>query len=262
MFWLLACTSTAPVVAEPALFTHQRFPTAAAAFQHILDLKPQVLGIGEVHANTEVAAGPSTLQRFTTELLPLLAPTTTDIVLETWRINGDCRQKATEVSQSVQSDTHRPEATKSELEILIERADALHIKPHDLAVSCAEYAAIQTPEGDVDYNLLLKTITSKLYDYAIQGFETPKTVLVIYGGAVHNDALPPEETAEFSYGKALVPRGYIELDIFDPVILRSKPRMVEDTWAPLLNQTGPNHVLLYARSPNSYVMLLESPATP
>jgi hypothetical protein len=248
MLLLLACITLPP---------HQEFPTLSKAFSAVLEKQPKVLGIGELHTTTTGPQGPTTLSRFTTELLPLLSPGTTDLVLETWRLNPECYQQAKAVSETIQQDLKRPEATKTELELLIEAAIALKIQPHDLLLSCEEYAQVQI-EGELDYGTLLTVVTQKLQAYGEEGFNIPEARVVLYGGAVHNDVVPNPDQADYSYGKALgQSSGYIELDLYNPAILKEKPALVEESWAPLLEKAGPGKVILYARSARSYVILTD-----
>lgn len=215
-----------------------------------------MVGVGEVHATTDGPAIPTTLSVFTKRLLPIFAPTTTDLVIETWRLDGACVAKAGAVATQVQADTRRPEETKDELSLLVEASLNLGVQPHDLVITCDEYAAIVDPTGEVDYGALLTLVTGKLGDYSRRGFETPGASLVIYGGAVHNDLTPRAEAAAYSY--AVATPGFIELDLYAPELIRGNATMVEPGWAPLLDLTGPDRVILHARGPQSFVLLLET----
>src|SRR5688500_4703046 len=184
---LLACT---PPVA-PVLPVHQVFPRAEDAIRAVTASKPKILGIGEVHATEGGPGGPTTLERFRTRLLPLLAPDYTDLVLETWRVDGTCAAGA-EVSAQVREDTHRPVETKSELARLVEDAAALGVRPHDLAISCDEHATLTGEDGAVSYDRLLRLLGGKLGEYAERGVATEDARLILYGGAVHNDRAPSD----------------------------------------------------------------------
>lgn len=264
---LAACAPDAPPPSTPAVVValpaHARFPTAADALRHVLTVaNPKVLGVGEIHAKTDGPAGPTTLARFTAELFPVLAPNTTDLVLETWRLDGRCGAGEEAVATQVADDTKRPEATKSELVLLIEAAVAQNVRPHDLAIACAEYAALLDPEGNVAYDALLRLLTVKLGAFAETGAATPDATVVLYGGAVHNDVAPSETLAPYSYGAAAAARGrYVELDLYDPALLRATPALVEEAWAPLLGEAGPGHALLYTRRADSFVLILPEAGT-
>src|SRR5207244_3639030 len=59
---------------------------------------PRVLAIGETHAQKDSAA-PSSTKRFTEKLLPMIAPKTSDLVVELWVGNPACQKKVKEVAQ-------------------------------------------------------------------------------------------------------------------------------------------------------------------
>ncbi len=230
----------------------------------VLASKPRIVGIGEVHATTDGPAGPTTLARFTNKLLPVLAPHTSDLVIETWRLDGTCGAQAEQVVAQVETDTKRPEATKSELVLLVEAAVALDVRPHDLVLTCDEYATLAGPDGQVRYGELLRLLTGKLGDYAQRGLDSPDATIVLYGGAVHNDVFPAEGLAEYSYGVAARAKGgaaYVELDLYAPELIRGNTTLVEPAWAPLLDLTGPDRVVLFERGPGSWVLLLEAAAS-
>ena len=259
-----APATPAPAVEEAPLPAHQDFPDAASALRHLLEKNPQVLGVGEVHASTDRPGLPSTISRFTDELLPLLAPRTTDLVIETWRLESACGAPAEQVVTQVETETKRPEATKDEIVVLAEKAKALGVRPHDLPVSCAEYPTLLDEQGEVAYDRLLRLLTVKLGAFADAGLTTADARMVLYGGAMHNDLSPDPELADYSYGPAARERGaerYMELDLYQPELLVGRDTLIEPAWAPLLERgVGPDKAVLYERGPNSYVLFLPTVA--
>lgn len=253
----LACTR------GPELPSHGVFPSTEAALTAVLASKPRVLGVGEIHASTDRPGLRSTLSRFTERLMPVLAPTATDLVIETWRLDRACGAPAEAVVAQVEEDTKRPEATKDELTLLIEQAVALGVKPHDLIITCEEYATLMDEAGEVAYDKLLKLLTVKLSDYAQRGLTTDGVTLVLYGGAMHNDLSPSEGLRDYSYGPAARETGggaYVELDLYDAALLRGREGLIEPAWAPLLDATGPDRALLFERGPGSWVIFMEEQA--
>lgn len=246
----------------PELPPHQVFSSSEEALRAVLEGKPAVLGVGEVHATTDGPAIPTTIGRFTERLLPVLAPGTTDLVIETWRLDQTCGEQAEQVVATVEQDTKRPEVVKDEIVVLAEKAKALGVQPHDLTLNCEEYASIQADDGSVDYDTLLVLLTGKLGDYAQRGLQTEGATVVLYGGAMHNDLFPSEALQPYSYGVAARETGgprYVELDLYAPELIRGKESLVEPAWAPLLEHaTGPDRAVLYARGPQSYVLFLET----
>lgn len=263
MLLLAACGDPDPIVEAPPLPPHRVFPTAADALRAVLASNPRVLGVGEVHATTDGPAVPTTLSRFTRELLPVLAPHTTDLVIETWRLDGRCGAQEEKVATQVDADAKRPEAAKDDIVLLAEAAVAAGVRPHDLAITCDEYAGLLDANGEVVYASLLTLLSAKLQDYAVRAIDTPDATMVLYGGAVHNDLFPSEALAAYSYGPAVRAKGgaaYVELDLYAPELLGEA--MIEPAWAPLLATTGPDQVALYERGDGSYVLLLERRAGP
>lgn len=263
---LLGCDPPAPAVdvppvpVEAPLPPHQDFPSAEAALEHLLQKNPRVLGVGEVHSSTDRPGIPSTISRFTTELLPVLAPRTTDLVIETWRLESACGAPAEQVVTQVETETKRPEETKDEIVVLAERASALGVRPHDLPVSCAEYPTLLDEQGEVAYDRLLKLLTVKLGAFANAGLTTADASLVLYGGAMHNDLSPDPELVDYSYGveaRRLGGDGYMELDLYQPELLVGREALLEPAWAPLLERAvGPDRAVLFERGPGSYVLFL------
>lgn len=267
MIALLACAEPpAPLPVEsapPALPPHHVYTTVADALAPILALHPKVLGVGELHATTDGPALRSTMARFTKDFLPILAPTTSDLILETWRLDGRCGPTEEVVATEIQTDTRRPEATKSELVLLAEAALAANVRPHDLALTCDEYGSLTGPDGQIVYDTLLRLLTGKLQDFAMKGLDTPDAALILYGGAVHNDLKPKPEMAAWAYGPAVAARGaesYVELDLYVPELVTET--LTEPEWAPLLAATGPDRLILYERAPRSFVLFLESTPPP
>lgn len=245
-----------PIVAD-GLPPHLVFATGKEALAEVLASNPRILGVGELHATEGGPAARSALAWFRTELFPTLAPHTTDLVLETWRVGETCGEVETVVADTVEADTHRPEVVKSDLVLLVEAAVAADVRPHDLAFRCAEYESLLAADATVQYATLLGLLTRKLGEYALAAADVPDATLVLYGGAVHNDVRPSAELAAYSYGadaRKKAGAAYVELDLYPPELV--KGAMLEPAWAPLLAVTGPDRVILYERGPGSWVLLM------
>jgi hypothetical protein len=243
--------------AAPALPPHQVFADAPAALRAVWTDEVRVLGVGEVHATIDGPAGETTLARFTAELLPALKPT--DLVIETWRVQGACTEVAAAAAAAIQTETHRPPETPTELARLVQAAVALGVRPHDLALTCEEHASLTDDAGAVQHGLLLRILTDRLREAALQGLATPDARVVLYGGAVHNDLAPREGAEAYSYAVAARAAGgpaFVELDLLDVAVLRAKPSLIEPAWAALVDLAAPDRVILHQRAPGSYVMLL------
>jgi hypothetical protein len=200
------------------------FPSAAEAIRGLLQARPRVIAFGEYHQQQKTVAIPSALARFTRELLALLRPHATDLVLETWIPSGSCGQAEAQVTGEVRRTTERPAATEDEIVTLAKRAKALGVQPWALSLTCADYAALQPADGGLDYDRLLLLIRDRLHDRVRRvltkrgGPAAPRTVLV-YGGALHNDRYPQPELARYAFGRELaeLTRGrYLEVDLIVP----------------------------------------------
>ncbi len=237
--------------------SHRIYATGREALADVLAANPKVLGVGELHAKEGGPAAVSALAWFRTELFPVLAPHTTDLVLETWRVGERCGEVEEVVAATVESDTERPAETKSDLVLLVEAAVAADVRPHDLAFTCAEYEGLLAADQEVQYGTLLRLLTQKLQEFALAATDAPDATMVLYGGAVHNDVTPGAELGAYSYGAAARKKAgaaYVELDLYPPELVQGA--LVEPAWAPLLAVTGPDHVVLYERGPGSFVLLL------
>lgn len=266
LLFLLACGAPPPPPPPYEGLPYESFPDAASAVRRVIASGPRVLGVGEVHATTDGPAVPTTLSRFTAELLPVVGPGTSDLIIETWRLDSTCGPTGEQVVEKVAEDTKRPEATVSDIEALANAAVAMGIRAHDLTITCDEYGTLLGEDGEIAYDRLLELLTGKLGDYAQRGLASADARLILYGGAMHNDIQPAEGLEPYSYGVAARQAGqdgYVELDIYDPALIRGKESLLEPGFAPLLEgATGPDHVLLYTRAPGSFVLLLEERAAP
>ncbi len=95
-----------------------------------------------------------------------------------------------------------------------------------LDVGCHEYQSLITGSGGVDYDRLL-TMTGQHLGRAIQqALALPRPagrpLVLVYGGALHNDLEPGAELAKYSFGPAtdaLTHGDYREVDLFVPELI-------------------------------------------
>jgi hypothetical protein len=106
-----------------------------------------VLGVGELHQTTDTAALPSSLSRFTGEILPMIAGRTSDLIVETWITDGACGPAEAATIAGVATTTERPAATESEIVTLLRRAKDAGVRPHVLHVGCADYQLLSPPSS-------------------------------------------------------------------------------------------------------------------
>ncbi len=242
----------------------EAFKTARAAFDRVLQRAPVVLAVGEYH---ELEGGPkvkSAISRFTHELLPALQGKATSLVLETWMTNGRCGEVEKAAVAEVKKVTRRPETTEDEVTTLMDKAYAQGIANHILLVDCDEYKAMLDDKGGLDAEKSLLLVRRKVEEKALEVREKkegglPGKVLILYGGALHNDLEPLEGWESYSFGPSLskaIDGGYVELDLVVPELGANDDDLVKEKWfEPALTLAGTRLTVLVAPHPDVYVIV-------
>lgn len=251
---------TEPTPTAAATPPHQRLAGAAELAQIIGQRGPRILGVGELHQVVDGPQGPAAIDWFTEQLLPVLAPSATDLVIETWVFEGGCGEQEQVVVEALPEATNRPPETEDAIVRLARVARELGVTPHALELSCDDYEAVVGPDGGIVYEQLLAVMTRELGALARQGLATPDARVILYGGAVHNDLHPRPALAAYSYATALAAleggQAYMELDLYPPGMAAQQAGFADEAWFPLIDATGPDHLVLWERDPNSLVVLL------
>jgi hypothetical protein len=186
----------------------------------------------------------------------------TDLVVETWALDGTCGAQEATVAEKVPADTKRPPETEDEIGRLLRRSQEVGIRPHGLVLSCADYASLLDEAGEVRYDALLGLLTLKLQEMALAGLDVPDARLVLYGGAVHNDLTPTIGQESYSYAPEVQRKAgldYVELDLYVPEVVAAQANLQGESWFPLLEGVvGPDRVVLVPRGPNSFILLLQT----
>jgi hypothetical protein len=155
-------TPKAPKVSPPS-FPVTRFSTAKEAFLYVVNkTNPTIIGVGELHQREKTVLVRSAIVHFTEDLLPAIAGSTADLVVETWVSTGDCGETETQTTQEVGEVTERPAETENETVRLLRTAFQKNIQSHLLEMSCEDYHRIYDAEGGVDYMLLLQIVGERL----------------------------------------------------------------------------------------------------
>ena len=229
---------------------------------------PLVLALGEYHetnADAQKKKGkvPSALRRFSEQLLPVLSPVTSDLILETWITDGNCGKQETAAVQDVQKTTQRPEKTEDELVTLVKQAKTAGITPHILKLSCTDYKSL-TASGEVDYEKLLKLVTELLQKKIVDVTRRREKDgghrhVLVYGGALHNDLVPKPELAPFSFGPAMQKEfaaGFVELDLYVPEFVDRDEAMKKEPWYAIYKKKArPGQTVVVRRAPGSFILL-------
>jgi len=237
---------------------YREFPDSVSAVRAILDdAGPAwVYAVGEYHPRAMPNAPKSPLARFTTEIMDLLIPRARHLVIETWPDDGCTATGA--VSREVAAVTGRPTAAGTQIEALVMKSAAARLQTHGLPMTCIEHGALLDAMGRVDFLRLLELVTEKLGKTARDLVESERAVIV-YGGALHNDLYPAWPLESLSYAHQLsadLGGGVVELDLVVPEVVAPMPMVRREGWFPLLGLASPDHVIVWERGPESYVVIL------
>lgn len=222
-----------------------------------------MIAFGEIHQTEKTKAVRSSIARFTDDILPALAPRAAHLIVETWISRGSCGEAEKKVTADVARTTERPTETESEIVRLLRRAKELGVAPHVLDIDCHEYQALMGAGGSLDYDRLL-TITGQHLGRAIEqalALPRPKDrpLVLVYGGALHNDLGPDGETAKYSFGPAidaLTQGAYREVDLFVPALVDAYPALRGERWyAAWRSARARPGATLIRRGPRSAVLL-------
>ncbi len=159
--------------------------------------------------------------------------------------------------------------TEDEIVTLLGRATASGARPHILKVSCAEYRLLAPAAGGgarqpVDFQRMLALIEQKLEAKTIEVLASRPAadaakLIVVYGGALHNDLHPDPVLAPFSYGLRVfhaTAGRYRELDLYVPAYLERNPAMRGEPWFAAWQRAAvPGRTVLIRRGPDSFIVV-------
>jgi hypothetical protein len=252
-----------PAAAEPRAV---KVASAAAAVQSMIPDAGGVVAFGELHQTRATAKVKSSIARFTDEILPIVAPRASHLIVETWITRGTCGEAEAHVTKEVARTTERPAETESEIMKLLRRAKELGVAPHVLDVGCAEYEVLAGQGGTagaVDYDKLL-TITNQHLERAIgQGLLLARApgrpLVVVYGGALHNDLYPDPTLAKYTFGRhvhAATRGAYREVDLYVPEMVDTTPALKAEPWYKAWQRAGAGGgVVVIERGPRSAIVV-------
>lgn len=238
----------------------ERFADAGAAASAIIArADPLVVGFGEYHATTDGAKVVPSLTRFADDILPAIAAGAKGLVLETYVQQQGCGQSATTAAKDVETTIKRPAETESHIMRLLRLSKAAGVQGYILErMSCADLAELYAG-GEVDYAKLLALISERLGDKIEEVFERSGGRVLVYGGSMHNEAVPDPAFAEYSYAArvgALTGGRYLEIDFLVPELIAGDRFLPEQPWfATAMEEASADSVLVFRRSPASYVII-------
>jgi hypothetical protein len=226
---------------------------------------PLVLGLGEAHA-PRGATVPSAATRFTADLLPLLAGRASDLLLELMMPPAGCADAVAEVRREQEPVTSRhAEAAADEYVAMGQRARQLGIVPDMLRPTCADMDAIENAGTEV-IDLSLTTIArlsgaqaARLVDRDALSDEDRGKMVVVYGGALHNDLSPPAESARWSYAPGLDSRlggRFAAIDLVVPEFIGDGDAWARLPWWPHYDKARLGQkATLFRTGPRSFVIV-------
>jgi hypothetical protein len=276
---LVACSKEVPPPAPPppppvvaradAAAPGTAYPDLAAVLAAIVPADTRVIGFGELHARTDRAQVRSALARFTADALPAIGDKLSDLIVETWIIDGKCGSAATEATAKIEITTRRPAETKSEVAQLADAARARGIQPHAMRVGCADYDKISPKGGDVDVEAMLALTTKELARIASEAVvhrdrePQHRPWIALYGGALHNDRFPDKAVAEWSYAAKvdeLTHDHFVEIDLIVPELADADPASRKEPWYALAEHADTKSLQVWKRGDRSFVVIF--PRTP
>lgn len=250
--------------------THQRWPAGVTeyadlgtAIESLVPLGTRLVGFGELHARTDRPEATSTLAAFTTQVLPKLSARASHLVLETWTVTTGCGEVAERATAAVETTVRRPAATKSELGELVQESRRRGLAPHAMTVTCDDYQAMAKGDDDAVAHMLDLTTAElgRLGAAAVAKAPAERPLVLIYGGALHNDRAPVAGLEPWSYAAAVEAASahtFVEIDLIVPELALADPASSKAPWARYLGQS--EKVLAIERGERSFVVLL--PTTP
>lgn len=248
--------------AETGLPDHRRFPDLAAALAATIPADARVVGIGELHSRVDRPSVRSSLAAFT-EALPSFGDRVSDLILETWQVDPKCGQAAVKATKKLEVEVKRPEATKSELALLIEAARAAKAQVHGMRLTCDDYKKLAPEHGAADPVAMLTLTTAELTRIARSAVAyrdrqpDHRPWIVLYGGALHNDRQPAPGTEEWSYASAVdavAKSKYVEIDLIAPELAEPDATSQRQPWFPLVATA--KEVRVWQRGERSFVIIL------
>jgi hypothetical protein len=247
-----------------AKISFKSYDSPVEALEDVLKEKPKIIGIGEYHQNQENSKIPSSMQRFTNEMLPVLKDKVSDLLLETWIVDKKCGEVEEKAVTQMDQTLDKPETTEDELVSLVKTSRKLGITPHILKFSCQDYQSFYV-DNEIQFGTLLELITERLKSKATTIFEkkdpASDKMIMLYGGLIHNTLYPPDPyERKYSYAlslKELTHDHYIELDMIVPEYVEKDPAITRQSWFKTYKKKGSSRqTFLINPRPFYYVMVL------
>lgn len=240
------------------------FASPGKAFARVFEARPQILGVGEYHELEGAPKVPSAIRHFTREGLPALDGGATSMIVETWMMSGRCGEVEKQAVKAVEKTTKRPVETEDEVTTMMGRAFDLGLKNHTLLITCADYESMLDADKELDAEKSLLLMRRKVEEKALEVRENeegglPGKMLILYGGALHNDLEPSASDAPYAFGPSLrreTGGGYVELDLLVPEYVEKDEELLALPWfRPALELARAGKTVLVQPSPGVNVIV-------
>lgn len=241
--------------------------------------EPTIIAFGEAHTPAGFR-GRTTVARFTRELLPALAPRASYLLVELLSPPKGCEPARAAVQKESNAVTSGQASTnQSEYIALGNEARNLGLTPDILRASCADLEAIQKA-GELGVDVMMQTIARLTTERAKGMLESTKPgrpLVLLYGGALHNDLHPRAGFETWSYASAVSSAAsgrYVEVDLVLPALVQDTPswkkfawydayaRLTPDAFPQLLAAGVSSHALVLGAEPNGAPGAAATPPKP
>ncbi len=253
-----------PAGAKPCGPTCTKLDSPEDAFKWILAFDPTILAVGEAHAQRGTEEIASSTKHFTDSLLPLVAGRASDIVVELWAPDPKCQREVKQVASAQKPVTSAQAATnQNEYVVLGTRAKERGVTPWLLRPTCDDFAMLADAGADAVGPML--SLVKRLTEQKLQQLHerAGDKMVLAYGGAMHNDIQPSDDTKEWSFGPDMVRavgKRYVELDLIVPEYVKDTPTWEALPWyAAWKADTGPkDKTTLIRTGDRSFVIVFPS----
>jgi hypothetical protein len=221
------------------------------------------VGFGEAHAPSDFTAR-TTVRRFQEELLPGLAPRSGHLLVELLAPPKGCEQQRKQVqTESDAITTGQSKDNQNEYVQLGHAARELGVAPDILRPSCQDMQAIASAE--VGVLVMMETIATLSVETTQEwlAVTNPQRPLVIlYGGALHNDLVPRDNLETWSYGPRLSDLSaghYVEVDLVVPELVADSDSWRKFVWYDAVRSLAKGHgPTLVQASERSFALVFEA----
>jgi hypothetical protein len=234
----------------------RRFESAEEALKSVLVLEPNVLALGETHSLARHEGLASTAERVRKNLLSSLVGFRA-LVIEVVLPPAGCQREEQAVRDKTAAVTEtQKQSNQSDFLALANSAKEAGITPYPLRLDCDDLEQLQNAEDTV--SLMLEWIRDKTVARVLELHAAGATPVLVYGGAMHNDAAPRPGAEAFSIFAPLSEKlEVVELDLMGREFIEDRPPYNRLPWFAAYRQAcSTPGALLFENSKHSYALIL------